>query len=70
MGHDYNSSKISTMSYQCHIKYTQYLMVHTPKTFQAIHIYFKKSEKPLNVVCTHLFFALAIIVIFDGLFFT
>ena len=43
-------------------------MAHTPKTFQAIHIYFTILKKPTDLFFTHLFFASAIILIFGGLF--
>ena len=43
-------------------------MERTPKTFQAIHVYFTKVKNPLNGFCTHIFFAQEIILIFGGLF--
>ena len=45
-------------------KYTQDLIVHSPKTFQAIHIYFTKSEEYSRWFFNHLFFVSAIILIF------
>ena len=55
--HDYNSSKMSTRWWKCNINYTQELMALTPKTFQAIHIYFTKVKNTPDGFCTHLFFA-------------
>ena len=43
-------------------------MSHRSKTFQAIPIYFTKVKKPPYVFFTHLFFALAIILLFGGFF--
>ena len=43
-------------------------MSHTPKTFQAIHIYFTKLKRPPDGFFTHLFFASEIILILGGLF--
>ena len=43
-------------------------MSHTPKTFQAIYIYFTKLKNPPCEFYTHLFFASAIILVFGGLF--
>ena len=41
-------------------------MAHTPKMLQCLHIYFKKLNKPPDGFCTHIFFDLAIILIFGG----
>ena len=43
-------------------------MTHTPKIFQAIYIYFTKSEEASILIFTHLFFVSSIILIFVGLF--
>ena len=43
-------------------------MEHTFKTFQIIHINFTKVKNPPDGFCAHLIFALAIILIFRGLF--
>ena len=43
--HDYKSSKNSTIWYKFNRNSTQELMEHTPRTFQAIHLYLKKSDK-------------------------
>ena len=43
--HYSKSSKISTRWYKCNRKYTQDLMSHIPKTFQAVYVYYKKIEE-------------------------
>ena len=43
-------------------------MAHTSKTFQSIQIYFTKSNKTPYGICTNLFFASEIILIFGVLF--
>ena len=55
--HDYKCSKKSTIWWKCYRSSTQELMSHTPKIFQAIHIYFTKSDKSsIWILCSSLLF--------------